>query len=112
VIAIFARWSVLAVPLLVLAGCSPPLSEPENDEGYARNGRARGFIDAQLAPGPRGTEPDLNGDEAEVIYRNYLRSIGREISGGGHQALGAGSDEVQGSGGMGDVVGSFGGAYP
>ena len=85
------RWSLVAVPLLTIAGCTPPPSGPEVDGGYAPNNRAREFIDAQLASHPNGTEPGMTGEEANVIYRNYLRSIGsRPIGGGGQQGGGGG----------------------
>jgi hypothetical protein len=114
----FLRWSVLAVPLLAMAGCSQPYSGPEVDGGYAPNGRARTFIDAQLAAHPDGTERGLTGDEATVIYRNYLRSIGGRPLGGGGQpgggSLGSGAGSQGASAGMGSqgASGGTGSSYP
>jgi hypothetical protein len=111
----FLRWSVLAVPLLAMAGCSQPYSGPEVDGGYAPNGRARTFIDAQLAAHSDGTERGLTGDEATVIYRNYLRSIGGRPVGGGGQPGAGGQGGGAGSpgGGAGGASGSgSGGGYP
>lgn len=109
------RWSLLVVPLAAMASCSPPPAEPETDGGYARNGRARAFIDAQLASHPAGTEPGLSGDEATVIYRNYLRSIGRQMTGSGQQGQagqsGLGTEGSGLSGGL-SGAGGTGGGYP
>lgn len=112
------RWSLVAIPLLAIAGCTPPPpSGPEVDGGYAPNNRARGFIDAQLASHPNGTEPGITGEEANVIYRNYLRSIGgHPIGAGGQTGSGSPGGGSAGGGGAGGTpvgaAGGGGGGYP
>jgi hypothetical protein len=108
----FVRWSLLTVPLLGMAACSPPPPiGPEADGGSPPYGRARGFIDTQLSSHPDGTEPGLTGIEASVIYRNYLRSIGRQFGGSGQQGGGQLGQGGGASGGPGSGGGT-GGSYP
>jgi hypothetical protein len=67
----------LAAALLALAGCATPPAEPAPPPAPPRPSAARQVIDAQLAARPSGPQTAMNGDEATVIYQNYLKQIGR-----------------------------------
>jgi hypothetical protein len=75
-----ARATAVAA-LLALAGCATPPREPAAPPSPPLSA-ARQVMDAQYAARPMGPPAGLNGDEATVIYQNYLKQIGRPETGG------------------------------
>ena len=70
--------ALAAAMLVAMAGCATPPQEtaqvpPPPPPPLA----ARQVIEAQYAARPSGPPAGLNGDEATVIYQNYLKQIGR-----------------------------------